>query len=89
MPKKIPLNPRIVRVDGRKGEPKEYVEFVIEDAHRAFGMQKSGPWWIVFNSDTRPNGPVETFASYPLYRRSEAVKAAREAAEAFCARPAS
>ena len=87
MPKKIPLNPRIVRAEGNKGGRQEYVESLIEDAHKAFGMQKSGQWWLIFENDTRPNGQVNTIGGYPLYRRYEAIKAAREAAEAFCARP--
>lgn len=73
----------IARIASEKGEDREYVEFLIAEAHRSFIAQRSGQWWTVYENDTQPDGLVTMFERYPLYAKSKAVASARAMAEAF------
>lgn len=76
----------ITRIASQKGEEREYVEFLIAEAHRSFIAQRSGQWWTVYENDTRPDGLVTMFERYPLYAKAKAVASARAMAEAFVAK---
>ena len=88
MPKTV-AKPRIVQVEGRKGEPtdrrvqdRRCPEIVPRPRSRAGGG----------SSTTSAGGPkrqLPSLTSFPPYARAEAVKMARAAAKAFCAQPAS
>ena len=76
----------IERVASPKDAEREYVEFLIAEAHRSFIAQRSGQWWTVYENDTRPDGLVEMFERYPLHAKAKAVASARAMAEAFVAK---
>lgn len=74
---------QIERIEGRQGEPKEFVEYRIEQAHRSFIAQESGGWWLVIDVLDGPKAPVEIIESFPPGRKDAAVACALHAAKAF------
>lgn len=78
---------QIEKLEGRKGEEQEFVEFRIEQAGRSFIAQESGKWWLVFDNCHGPQAPVKTIYSFPPggKAKNKAVAAARAAAKAFVA----
>ena len=74
---------QIERIEGRQGEPKEFVEYRIERAHRSFIAQESGGWWLVIDVLDGPKAPVEIIESFPPGRKDAAVACALHAAKAF------
>ena len=64
--KPINIRPDLVKViHGRKGQPKEFVEYIPYNHYLRYVAQKSGEWFYVFEIEPGKNGSVRTICSFP------------------------